>query len=242
MWRDEDKNGPRSLDVPDDVLPEGDDDDDDAGVQADVSQVDGSRRATTSERSPSEAPRTAQSASNLPRASDVDDAEMDRLMADMAGKPQPTASSVPPSAIDEYDDEEFWGDHDLNAQASSSASAVPPLQTNNANVGKARNLTVEEEEAAMWGGLAEDDDLAAFMDATEKLEKSQQANPIDEDIEMQEIDADGGTTQVSASASEPMNRQSSSASKGSEVTQEDLEKREAMRKEFEEGWDDMYVT
>lgn len=248
VWKDEAKNGPRSergLDV--------DENEDEADAEAHTRDYNAEGRpmemirTTGTGRSSSPPVVTGTGRSSSPASSvapsihssgdDIDDAELDELMATMERtQPQSRPGRAPPSSVGDIDDD-MWDMADEMDAGPSSAPSKPPA---------APKRTTEEDDADMWADMADvvdDSDLMSYMDdapslkTTKGKEKtggpgepahslSQSASPTVNNATDKDDDA------AAASMSMDIDGEGSS---------EQVKKRRAsMREEFDEGWDDMY--
>lgn len=227
VWRDEFHHGPRKREeTPEEIGP---------GAAEDDS---GSEQEQAG---PSKAKPTSSDASRPPTpvtgpSSEIEDAGLDELMADLERRTQKTQPSSQAPAEDDLDDEEAWAVAEaINTTAASKASATsntfddvdddemwdiademnklptkpPPPKP------KSQSKAAVDEDAALWDGM--DDDMDEDIDLTQPISSQLQKT-------------------TSQSTSPTVNDSMEIVDDAAEAKK----RKEAVRKEFEEGWDDMY--
>ncbi|KAG9017086.1 hypothetical protein FRB90_001816 [Tulasnella sp. 427] len=239
VWKDEYRNGPLSSRLHEPSSPpadNGEGEDEESGAYTRDVDAEGrpiphrpvSRAASS--RASSRPPTMPTSASS--GASDIDDADLDVIMADMARN---QASSSARSVTVDEDDEMQWDIADeIEARAPTSSKPAPSNPTSTSNT-RTRAVSAEEE-AAMWAEIGGDDDeLMAFMDS------------LPEEPPRQKLTAppESRTPSLSHSASPSANnatdRDETSMNLDAQNVPPDIQKRrDDSKKDFEAGWDDMY--
>ncbi|KIO28155.1 hypothetical protein M407DRAFT_22634 [Tulasnella calospora MUT 4182] len=235
VWKDEYKNGPLSSRLHEPSSPPADNADEeseDGGTYAREVDAEGrpiprpTARAASS-RASSRPPTMPTSASS--GASDIDDADLDAIMADMA---RSQASSSARGIRSNQDDDMEWDLADeIEAQAPSSAKPTPSNPSNVLH----KNASAEEEEAAMWAEIGGDEDeLMAFMDSFQEAPPPKPTAP-------QESRTPSLSHSASPTAHNATDREETGMNVDATNVPPDIQKRrEESKKDFEAGWDDMY--
>lgn len=237
VWKDEYIHGPRSLRLDEPSSPpaeNAEEEDEEAGTY--TREVDAEGRSmprpasrAASSRASSRPPTMPTSASS--GASEIDDTDLDAIMADMARSQ--ASSSARGNPADEDEDMQWDIADDIEAQGPSSTKPVPPKSGLNASHTKA---SAEEEEAAMWAEIGGDEDeLMAFMDSF------QEEAPRPKPTELQESRTPSIAHSASPTANNATDREEAGMNVDTPKLPPDIQKRrEESKKDFEAGWDDMY--
>ncbi|KAG8897198.1 hypothetical protein FRC00_004680, partial [Tulasnella sp. 408] len=171
VWKDEYKNGPLSSRIHEPSSPPADNADeevDDDGTYTREVDAEGRPIGRAASSRASSRPPTMPTSSG---ASEIDDADLDAIMAHMA---RSQASSSTRVVGGNQDDDMEWDLADeIEAQASSSTKQVPkPSKVTQ------KHVSAEEEEAAMWAEIGGDEDeLMAFMDSFQEAAPSKPTAP-----------------------------------------------------------------
>ncbi|KAG8875523.1 hypothetical protein FRB97_005042 [Tulasnella sp. 331] len=245
VWRDEDKNGP-ALATTDATTEEGaieveDSDDEAGGSHARQFNASGQSMPLDTSSTNSTASRNASSSSSPTRpqssaaTSEIDDAEMDELMADLEGASKSSAAAWPVNSDGIDDDDWAMADEMANeAPTTKTVKLAAPLPNNAQN------------DATKWDNMLDEDedfgDLEAFMMEAESLSTQRPAAAGQPQTGISGTQSSSSTT---AGAGTDHDDTSTAADIDVGVSlSTDLEagrkRRESIQKEFEAGWDDMY--